>query len=61
MSQLKVTLTRGTAGKTERQLQTLAGLGLRKPHQSVVLDDNASIRGMIDKVAHLVAVQEIEE
>ena len=59
MAQLKVTLVRGRAGKKVRQLQTLDGLGLRKPQQSVVVEDTPSTRGMIEKVAHLVEVVEV--
>ena len=61
MGSLKVTLKRGHAGKKKRQRETLNGLGLRKRHQSVIVDDNPSIRGMIEKVAHLVEVETVEE
>ena len=59
MAQLKVTLVRGTAGKKVRQLQTLNGLGLRKPQQTVIVEDTPSTRGMITKVSHLVEVVEV--
>ncbi len=61
MARLKVTLKRGRPGKQKRQRQTLTGLGLLKRHQSVIVDDNPSIRGMIDKVAHLVEIETVEE
>ena len=60
MSQLKVTLVRGRAGKNKRQLATLDGLGLRKSQHSVILNDTPSIRGMINKVTHLVSVEEVK-
>lgn len=60
MSQLKVTLKRGSAGKSKRQKLNLESLGLRKPNQTVVLQDNPSIRGLIDKVFHLVEVEEVK-
>jgi large subunit ribosomal protein L30 len=44
---------------TERQRATLRGLGLRRLNHRVELADNASVRGMIDKVKHLVAVEEV--
>ena len=59
MAQLKVTLVRGRAGKKVRQQQTLDGLGLRRPRQTVVVDDTPAMRGMIDKVSHLVEVVEV--
>ena len=59
MAQLKVTLVRGMAGKKVRQLKTLNGLGLRKPQQTVIVEDTPSTRGMITKVSHLVEVVEV--
>jgi large subunit ribosomal protein L30 len=44
---------------TERQRSTLRGLGLRRLNHRVELADSASVRGMIDKVKHLVAVEEV--
>jgi large subunit ribosomal protein L30 len=54
---LKVTLTGSPIGKTERQRQTLRGLGLTRVGKTVVVRDNPPTRGMIDKVAHLVRVE----
>jgi large subunit ribosomal protein L30 len=44
--------------ETERQRATLRGLGLRRLHHRVELEDSPSVRGMIDKVKHLVMVEE---
>lgn len=55
---LAITLTRSVIGRPEDQRVTVKTLGLRKLHQTVVQDDNAAIRGMINKVAHLVTVKE---
>ncbi len=60
MAKLKVTLVRGTPGTTQRQRDTVRGLGLRRRHHTVVLEDTPSIRGMIDKVRHMVEVEEQE-
>ncbi len=57
---LEITLTRSLIGRPEDQRVTVNTLGLRKMHQTVVQQDNAAIRGMINKVAHLVTVKEIE-
>ncbi|KIG15759.1 LSU ribosomal protein L30p (L7e) [Enhygromyxa salina] len=53
---LKVTLVRSAIDRTQKQKDTVRGLGLRRLHHSVVLEDTPSIRGMIRKVQHLVAV-----
>ncbi|MEH7223759.1 MULTISPECIES: 50S ribosomal protein L30 [Bacillus] len=55
---LAITLTRSVIGRPEDQRVTVRTLGLKKLHQTVVHDDNAAIRGMINKVAHLVTVKE---
>lgn len=55
-SQIKVTLIKSYEGRTERQRQTLIGLGLKKVNRSKVLNDTPAIRGLIGKVAHLVVV-----
>jgi large subunit ribosomal protein L30 len=44
--------------QNQRQRATLRGLGLRRLNQRVELEDTPSVRGMIDKVLHLVAVEE---
>ncbi|MBE6483100.1 MAG: 50S ribosomal protein L30 [Actinomyces ruminicola] len=56
--QIKVTQVRSGIGGTRRQRETLKALGLRRIRQSVVREDNPSVRGMIAKVAHLVTVEE---
>jgi large subunit ribosomal protein L30 len=55
---LKVTQLRSGIGRPEKQRKTLWGLGLRRPHQQVVVDNTPAFRGMIKKVIHLVAVEE---
>ncbi|WP_449538491.1 50S ribosomal protein L30 [Ferdinandcohnia sp. Marseille-Q9671] len=55
---LAITLTRSVIGRPEDQRVTVRTLGLKKLHQTVVHDDNAAIRGMVNKVAHLVTVKE---
>ncbi|GIQ71212.1 50S ribosomal protein L30 [Xylanibacillus composti] len=56
---LQVTLKRSLIGRPEDQRVTVRTLGLRKLHQTVVHADNASVRGMINKVSHLVEVKEV--
>lgn len=57
---LKVTQVRSGIGRPETQRRTLQGLDLKHPHDSVVLADTVSIRGMIRKVSHLVTVVPVE-
>ncbi len=54
---LKVCWIRSAIGFNRRQRATLAGLGLRRLHQTVEVEDTPAIRGMIEKVNHLVAVE----
>lgn len=58
MKQLKITLKRSYIGKTEDQKKILQSLGLKKLHHHVVQNDTPSIRGMIQKVPHLILVEE---
>ena len=55
---LKVTLTRSTIGRAKNQRKVVEALGLKKMNQTVEHKDNAAIRGMINKVSHLVTVEE---
>ena len=56
---VRVTLSRGWAGKAVRQVATLRGLGLRRCGDARELPDSATVRGAIDKVRHLVRVEKI--
>ncbi len=49
---------RSEIGFDRRQRATLRGLGLKRLNQRVELEDTPSVRGMIDKVKHLVVVEE---
>lgn len=55
---LSITLTRSLIGRTKDQRDTVKALGLRKLNQTVEHADNPAIRGMINKVSHLVTVKE---
>ncbi|MEG3617757.1 50S ribosomal protein L30 [Magnetovibrio sp. PR-2] len=55
---VKVTQTGSPIGRPKDQLATLKGLGLNKMHRTKELEDTPSVRGMINKVAHLVRVEE---
>jgi len=55
---VKVTQTGSSIGRPKDQLETLKGLGLNKIRRTRELEDTPSVRGMINKVAHLVHVDE---
>lgn len=61
MSMLKITYKKSVIGYSRDQKETIASLGLRKLHHSVIKPDNPSIRGMIFKVKHLVTVEEVSD
>lgn len=61
MARLKVTLVRSCIGRPEKQLKTVQALGLRKLHHTVEHNDTPQIKGMINKVCHLVTVEEIAQ
>jgi large subunit ribosomal protein L30 len=54
---LKVTLVRSPIDRTQKQKDTVRGLGLRRLNQYAVLEDTPAVRGMIRKVQHLVTVE----
>lgn len=58
---LQITLKRSLIGRPEDQRTTVNTLGLHKINQTVVQPDNVAIRGMVNKINHLVEVKEISE
>jgi len=58
MAKLRVTYVRSAIGYPKDQKATIQALGLRKLHQAVEHEDQPAIRGMIQKVIHLVQVEE---
>ncbi|MEH7252114.1 50S ribosomal protein L30 [Neobacillus niacini] len=57
-NKLLITLNKSVIGRPGDQRATVTALGLRKLNQTVEHQDNAAVRGMITKVAHLVTVKE---
>jgi large subunit ribosomal protein L30 len=55
---VKVTLKKSLNGRLKSHKACVAGLGLRKIRQSRVLEDTPAVRGMINKVAYMVNVEE---
>ena len=56
---LEVTLKKSAIGGTKGQRETLKGLGLKKLHKTRYLEDTSCVRGMINKVSHLVEWKEV--
>jgi large subunit ribosomal protein L30 len=55
---LRITLVKSPIGYTQRQKDTVRALGLRRMNQTVEHIDTAVIRGMVNRVSHLVQVEE---
>ena len=56
---MRVTLVRSTASTIGKHRDTVRGLGLRRMHHTVELEDTPAVRGMINKVNYLVQVEEV--
>ncbi len=57
---LQVTQKKSKIGGTKSQRETLRSLGLKRIGDTVVKEDRPEIRGMINTVSHLVAVEEVD-
>ncbi|GAB6077732.1 50S ribosomal protein L30 [Hydrogenobaculum acidophilum] len=57
---LKIVLKRGLAGKDKAKKEAVRSLGLKKVGESVILEKNPMVCGNLEKVKHLVCVEEIE-
>jgi len=58
VTKLRITWVKSSIGYEKTQKKTLTALGFHRLNQSVIHDDSMSIRGMINKVRHLVKVEE---
>ena len=56
---LKITLVKSPIGAIPKQRATVEALGLKKLYKTVEMPDNDAVRGMIQKVRHLVKVEKI--
>ncbi|MGN1148905.1 MAG: 50S ribosomal protein L30 [Lachnospiraceae bacterium] len=56
---LKITLVKSTIGAVPKNKAIVESMGLRKLNSSVTLPDNAATRGQIQKIAHLIKVEEV--
>lgn len=60
MAKYNLTLVRSKNGATKRQIANLASLGLHKMHQTVTVESTPVSEGMIEKVRHLVVIEEVK-
>ena len=58
---LEITQVRSVSGRQETHRRTLRALGIKKNQTSVIQNDTPAIRGMINKIPHMVTVREISE
>jgi large subunit ribosomal protein L30 len=58
---LKIKMVKSEIGRPEKQRKILRGMGLNKLNSTVTLADTPQVRGMINKVVHLVSVEESKE
>jgi large subunit ribosomal protein L30 len=59
-TRLRIKLVKSIIGNKERQKRTARALGLRRINSIVVHDDDPIVRGMIERISHLVQVEEVE-
>ena len=59
MAKLRITQVRSRIGSTKRQKRTLDALGLRRLNKSVEIENTPQIMGMVNKVRHLVKIEDI--
>ncbi len=60
MATLKITQVKSRIGASAQQRKNLDALGLHKINQSVEHDDSAIIKGMLERVKHLVKIEEVK-
>lgn len=55
---LRITLVKSMIGRPEKHRKVLRGMGLNKMNRTVELEDTPAVRGMVQKVSHLVTAEE---
>lgn len=60
MAKIKITLTKSLIGRKQDQIATVKALGLKKLNSSVEKEATPQINGMVNKVSHLVSVEDIK-
>lgn len=57
---IKITQVRSGIGRQETHRRTLRALGIKRHQQSVIHEDTPAIQGMINKISHMIDVQEVD-
>ena len=57
---VRVTLVRSMHGRLKRHRACVRGLGLKRMHQTVEVEDSPCTRGMINRVSYLLKVEEVQ-
>ncbi|HRN68017.1 MAG TPA: 50S ribosomal protein L30 [Promineifilum sp.] len=60
MTRLRITYSKSAIGYTVRQKATVKALGFKKLYETIEHEDSPAIRGMINKISHLLTVEEVE-
>ncbi len=60
MAKLRITYSKSAIGYTERQKATVKALGFKRLYETIEHEDTPVIRGMINKISHLLTVEEVE-
>jgi len=61
MKKLEITQVRSAIGKQQNQWKNLRALGIKRMGQTVVHNDTPQIRGMVNRICHLLSVAEVDE
>ena len=60
VKKIKISLVKSTIGSVQSQIASVKGLGLRKLNSYSILDETPEVLGMINKVKHLITVEELK-
>ena len=60
VKKIKISLVKSTIGSVQSQIASVKGLGLRKLNSYSILDETPEVLGMINKVKHLIMVEELK-
>ena len=61
MAKVKLTQIKSRSGATQRQIANLASLGIHRMHQSVIVEVTPVTKGMIERIAHMVTIEPVNE
>ena len=60
MAKLRITYSKSAIGYTVRQKATVKALGFKRLYETIEQEDTPAIRGMINRISHLLTVEEVE-